>query len=967
MKILIIKCFDHYSSGWSYLSKHLKNTIEELFLGSSVEIESFPYTSVWNSSYYFYTYKNIDIKEKYDLIFVCEGKPSKKWAKNGKVIWIPCQEFLGGGPWKLIQNTENIWYSILSPSKYLFDRISDVNSKISLDHIQLWSKPFFSENNKHNNNLKLFLHFRSRNWGQEFWTKLIKRLCYNFPNFNYTLKVDNHSDLNISNINLKNINQMILGGLKDRSHYINSLSDSDIYFAPRIIEGIGLCMQEAAQLGNVLIGPDYTTYNEYFSDKNGLTIDVKEYRTDKSPIIMGEQKNVSIAEKQIPKIIDYLESIDKDRNKLEEIKEYNKEYSLIKYEEFKENLNQYIQKNTYKNSIHKKEEFSCKALHIQFCLEGGQGLISTLISTGLKKYNGVENTFYYLSDQDQEVAIESYLDRLNHEKINHEKIELPDQIKNKDFDIIFIHWSSSAERRNIDFEKWYKWIKKTHIPTVGLIYDSVKVMPDICDYYCVSSNFNMKFSPNKDKTHIAYYPIENCFFNVKESNFINYKSNSLVIGRTSRIINRKFHQAYVPIIKYINDKYSNSFFDIIGDGDDEQTLRKSLLDWKVNFNIRKGLYGCNRAKIMGSADICLYLTSEHEESFGLAVAEYLALGIPIICENKGALKETIGDGGLVCDSLHDVLNYCDKLITDVNFRKQISKKAKEKAKEYSEEKVSNQYCSMIKKILKESILKWSIIMPAYNVQNYIQTAIQSVINQRYGNWELIIINDSSNDKTQEIIESFDDSRIRNIQIENGPHSQAYCWQKGLEESKGEYLGFLDSDDFLMSNALLEMNNYYDSCLGVICAWSQNERWDENLENKIKNGLSEDPYKYENLINGMLNDPGIVVSHFLTCKKSPLKEIGGFDISIPTSADRWLALNLDLIGKLGFVNKVLHKYRFLRPGCVTLERRQDQIKTIEKLLNEALEKRNDSRRVQLIIKEDNFNYEIKINENDLSIN
>jgi len=58
----------------------------------------------------------------------------------------------------------------------------------------------------------------------------------------------------------------------------------------------------------------------------------------------------------------------------------------------------------------------------------------------------------------------------------------------------------------------------------------------------------------------------------------------------------------------------------------------------------------------------------------------------------------------------------------------------------------------------------SVIMPAYNAEKYIGEAIQGVLNQTYTNFELIVINDGSSDKTEEIISSFKDERIRNTKL-----------------------------------------------------------------------------------------------------------------------------------------------------------------------------------------------------------
>ncbi|MCD4650992.1 MAG: glycosyltransferase [Candidatus Cloacimonetes bacterium] len=88
----------------------------------------------------------------------------------------------------------------------------------------------------------------------------------------------------------------------------------------------------------------------------------------------------------------------------------------------------------------------------------------------------------------------------------------------------------------------------------------------------------------------------------------------------------------------------------------------------------------------------------------------------------------------------------------------------------------------------------SVIMAVYNREKYLRQAIASVLAQSYDNWELIIIDDGSTDKSMEIASSFADSRIR---IYNRPHKG--CWHTknyGISISRGKWILFLDSDDFL---------------------------------------------------------------------------------------------------------------------------------------------------------------------------
>ncbi|MGB0377090.1 MAG: glycosyltransferase family 2 protein [Flavobacteriaceae bacterium] len=90
----------------------------------------------------------------------------------------------------------------------------------------------------------------------------------------------------------------------------------------------------------------------------------------------------------------------------------------------------------------------------------------------------------------------------------------------------------------------------------------------------------------------------------------------------------------------------------------------------------------------------------------------------------------------------------------------------------------------------------SIIMPSYNSSLYIDEAVQSVINQSYQDWELIVIDDCSKDNSVEIIQAYlqKDSRIILLsQSENG--GPAKSRNIGIQKAEGRYITFLDSDDF----------------------------------------------------------------------------------------------------------------------------------------------------------------------------
>lgn len=95
--------------------------------------------------------------------------------------------------------------------------------------------------------------------------------------------------------------------------------------------------------------------------------------------------------------------------------------------------------------------------------------------------------------------------------------------------------------------------------------------------------------------------------------------------------------------------------------------------------------------------------------------------------------------------------------------------------------------------------KISVILPVFNGEKYIRKAIESVLNQTFTNFELIIVNDGSTDDSLNIINEFRDNRIKFInQVNQGPGASR---NKALKIASGEYIMFLDSDDFFTSDAL----------------------------------------------------------------------------------------------------------------------------------------------------------------------
>lgn len=108
--------------------------------------------------------------------------------------------------------------------------------------------------------------------------------------------------------------------------------------------------------------------------------------------------------------------------------------------------------------------------------------------------------------------------------------------------------------------------------------------------------------------------------------------------------------------------------------------------------------------------------------------------------------------------------------------------------------------------MEELSMKVSVIVPVYNVYEYLDKCLNSLVNQTLKNIEIIVVNDGSPDNSEEIINKYvkEYSNVYSYKKENGGLSSARNY--GLKYAKGEYIAFIDSDDFVELNMLEEMYN-----------------------------------------------------------------------------------------------------------------------------------------------------------------
>ena len=154
----------------------------------------------------------------------------------------------------------------------------------------------------------------------------------------------------------------------------------------------------------------------------------------------------------------------------------------------------------------------------------------------------------------------------------------------------------------------------------------------------------------------------------------------------------------------------------------------------------------------------------------------------------------------------------------------------------------------------------SIVVPMYNVEKYIETCIVSILNQTFENFELIVVDDCSTDRSAEIVRSFNDPRIKIYQqIKNSGESASR--DLGLTVSNGKYVYFMDNDDVLLPNCLeIFYNAIEESGADVVhmSSWIETENEDfpytSNVDVIKKSCLNSTPrFLSENLESRLQNE------------------------------------------------------------------------------------------------------------------
>lgn len=199
--------------------------------------------------------------------------------------------------------------------------------------------------------------------------------------------------------------------------------------------------------------------------------------------------------------------------------------------------------------------------------------------------------------------------------------------------------------------------------------------------------------------------------------------------------------------------------------------------------------------------------------------------------------------------------------------------------------------------------KVTVMMMTYNTQAYLNEAIESILNQTYKNFELIIYDDGSTDKTPDIIHSYKDSRIRYIRSEEN-HGVAYARSHALLLTRGEYVAVQDADDSSYPHRLEKQVDYLDRHRDIVLLGSSYEIINSqgHLVNTIYVPTDLISIRWHLLFGGCFANSSVMF------RLDKILEIGGYDEKVLAGADYDLLIRIGAKYKLKQLKEVLVKHR-----------------------------------------------------------
>ncbi len=228
-----------------------------------------------------------------------------------------------------------------------------------------------------------------------------------------------------------------------------------------------------------------------------------------------------------------------------------------------------------------------------------------------------------------------------------------------------------------------------------------------------------------------------------------------------------------------------------------------------------------------------------------------------------------------------------------------------------------------------ALCRVSVIMSVYNGEQYLKEAIDSILKQTFLDFEFIIINDGSTDKTEEIVTSYKDSRIKLINQSN--HGLVYSINRGIVESKSGFIARMDADDIALPSRLAKQVKFLDSHpeVGLVGSWMRVIDPQGNTLQQMVLPTENSDLKRRLFITNTFGHGTVMM------RREAYDRVGGYRVSYYPADDYDLWRRIALIYEVANLGEVLYLYRDNPIGIMATKPNEEKERR-QKIVNEMWE-------------------------------
>lgn len=226
--------------------------------------------------------------------------------------------------------------------------------------------------------------------------------------------------------------------------------------------------------------------------------------------------------------------------------------------------------------------------------------------------------------------------------------------------------------------------------------------------------------------------------------------------------------------------------------------------------------------------------------------------------------------------------------------------------------------------------KISVIVPSFNSGKYITETLLSILGQDYQDFEIIVVDDASTDNTSDVVKALNSDKIHYIRLTENHGGPSKPRNVGIENARGEYIAFFDSDDLMLPGRLERGAKFLDEYKDIGMVFTDANKFDdisgvnqdrflqnyEKFNQTEKTSASEDRF----IINVPLAHICLFYENFiLTCgvtvRRKVFDKIGYFDESLTNGDDRDMWFRITKMFPIGFIDFQSFRYR-VRQGSIS---------------------------------------------------